>query len=70
MQVVQSQKNKSQKITHPNSFNFLISYSLIQLNSWMGVNGNREYAFGHKYFSAEKSRDPDSRRRAPSFDSR
>jgi len=25
---------------------------------------------GHKYFSVEKSRDPDSRRRAPSFDSR
>jgi hypothetical protein len=30
---------------------------------------NREYAFGHGYFSAEKFRDPDSRRRAPSFDS-
>ena len=24
--------------------------------------------FGHKYFSVEKSRDPDSRRHAPSFE--
>ncbi len=30
---------------------------------------NREYTFGHEYFSAEKSLDPDSARQPPSFDS-
>jgi hypothetical protein len=31
---------------------------------------SQEEFIGHKYFSAEKSRDPVSRRRAPAFDSR
>ena len=31
--------------------------------------GKREYTFGHKYFSTKKSRDPDSARQPPSFDS-
>jgi len=36
---------------------------------WWRWGEPRSTAFGHKYFSVEKSRDPASRRRAPAFNS-
>ena len=50
------------KILNENLFDFLTHVT-------QGNAENREYAFGHKYFSGEKSRDPASRRRAPASDS-